>query len=243
VEDGPALGGGIFSWYVMTWNPTGSGPWSLETKFTTTAPTVPDAVDLRNALTVPLNNANLATNYNPTFTWKKAARAAYYRLYVVKSGSTIVDMWYPATPSMCGVDTCSVASPTLSGGTYSWYVMSWNFAGTSSWSQETIFTVSAQTIPTAATNLSPTGGITITSLTPTYTWTKVDMATWYHLYVKGPNGVVMDQWYQSTSAECSGGSCLVVSSTLAKGNYIWWVQTYNVMGYGPWKSATFTVSP
>ncbi|MBV5331163.1 hypothetical protein JZU69_01850, partial [bacterium] len=112
VEDGPALGGGIFSWYVMTWNPTGSGPWSLETKFTTTAPTVPEA---------------------------KVARAAYYRLYMVKSGSTIVDTWYPATPSMCGVDTCSVASPTLSGGTYSWYVMSWNFAGSSSWSQETIF--------------------------------------------------------------------------------------------------------
>jgi hypothetical protein len=105
------------------------------------------------------------------------------------------------------------------------------------------FTTTTQTIPAGATLTLPTPGATTASHTPTYTWTKVDMATWYHLYVKGPGGVVVkDQWYASSSV-CVGATCTVVSPTLESGTHTWWIQTYNAAGYGPWKSATFTVSP
>ena len=85
---------------------------------------------------------------------------------------------------------------------------------------------------------------TTTSLAPTYTWTKVDMATWYRLYVKGPGGVVKDHWYQAVGV-CNTitNVCSVVSPALESGFHTWWIQTYNAAGYGPWKSATFTVNP
>ncbi len=45
------------------------------------------------------------------------------------------------------------------------------------------------------------------------------------------------------SSVCDATTCSVVSPTLTSGDHIWWVQTYNSAGYGPWKSATFKVSP
>ncbi len=68
------------------------------------------------------------------------------------------------------------------------------------------------------------------------------MATWYRLYVKGPGGLVLDQWYQA-SAICDATTCSVPSPALGSGDHVWWVQPYNSAGYGPWKSATFKVSP
>ena len=68
------------------------------------------------------------------------------------------------------------------------------------------------------------------------------MASWYHLYVKGPSGLIKDQWY-AVASSCDTTTCTVASPTLESGDHIWWVQTYNSVGYGPWKSATFKVSP
>ena len=158
-----------------------------------------------------------------------------------------MDQWYQAA-SICSA-SCSVLSPTLGGGTYSWYVQTYGPAGYGPWSntisgvvQPMRFSTTTPTVPTGATLTLPTPGSTTANHTPTYTWTKVDMATWYHLYVKGPSGVVKDQWYASSSV-CVGATCAIVSPTLESGFHTWWIQTYNVAGYGPWKSATFTVSP
>ena len=69
---------------------------------------------------------------------------------------------------------------------------------------------------------------------------RVNMAIWYRLYVKGSGSVVLDQWYQAVDI-CNATTCSVVGPNLTSGDYIWWVQTYNSAGYGPWKSATFKV--
>jgi hypothetical protein len=102
------------------------------------------------------------------------------------------------------------------------------------------FTTTVQTAPTGVVLTEPAG--TIATLTPTFTWNKVSMATWYRLYVKGPYGVVQDQWHQAVNI-CGVTTCSVSDPTLERGDHIWWVQTYNSAGYGPWKSATFKVSP
>lgn len=91
-------------------------------------------------------------------------------------------------------------------------------------------------LPGAATLLSPTGSITDT--TPTYTWNKVSDATWYYLWVNGPSGNVIKQWY-TASAICSGVTCSVTpTTTLGSGSHIWWIQTWNDLGYGPWSTST-----
>jgi hypothetical protein len=339
----PTLGGGVHTWYVLTYNSMGVGPWSLATNFSTTIPTAPAAVDLRDSLTNPVDGQDLDTNYNPAFTWKKVDMATYYRLYIIAPAGVALDKWYQ-TSVICNDTTCSVSDVTLGGGNHTWYVMSYNSAGYGPWSLATNFSTATTapsaaslldpaegqnigkeynpiyrwskvdgathyrvyvggpaglvldqwylasnvcdiagcstispalmaggsyywyvqtygpgglgpwsnsglpttfnadtpTMPRAATNLTPTG--TTANHTPTYTWDKVSMAVWYHLYIKGPNGPILDQWYQSVNA-CVGDTCSVVGPALGTGDHTWWVQGWNVAGYGPWKSANFRVSP
>jgi hypothetical protein len=84
--------------------------------------------------------------------------------------------------------------------------------------------------------ISPSGPIT--DATPAYTWSSVNGSTWYHLYVSGPSGNVIDQWYTAANASCNESTCSVTpATTLALGNYKWWIQTYNAGGNGPWSTA------
>jgi hypothetical protein len=247
----PTLGAGAHVWYVQTYGPAGYGLWSngaQPTKFYT-AVSVPAVVVLQN----PAAGDNLELEYNPTYTWGKSAGATYYRVYVSGPSGVVLDQWYLAS-SVCKDtvnDTCTIGSmesptPTLAGGEYSWYVQAYSPAGYGLWSngaQPTKFYTNGPIVlPAAATLTLPTPGGTTTSHVPTYTWKKVNMAVWYHLYVKGPGGVVKDQWYQAATI-CASSTCSVVSPSLEYGNHTWWIQTYSLAGYGPWKSATFKVIP
>jgi hypothetical protein len=95
--------------------------------------------------------------------------------------------------------------------------------------------------PGLATLTSPDG--TIGTNNPTYTWNEVSGATWYYLWVDGPNGNVIKQWYKAMDV-CSSGTCSITDPTiLGSGAHIWWVQTWNEAGVGPWSdgmSFTFT---
>jgi len=244
------LVGGSYGWYVQTYSPAGYGPWSntnangvvQPTNFNTTIPAVPAAA----VLTAPKND--IGTDYNPTYTWPKVATATWYRLYISGPAGLVLDQWYQAS-SICGGDNiCRVVSPTLAGGVHAWYVQTYNQSGYGPWSntnangvvQPTNFSTTIPSIPVGATLTAPTG--TITNLTPTYTWGKVSMVTWYRLYVKDAYGVVVDKWYPSVDI-CNATTCSVVSPTLKRGDHTWWVQTYSGAGYGPWKGASFKVSP
>ncbi len=234
----PTLGSGVHAWYVQTWNPAGYGPWSNNaqpTNFTTAISTPPAAATLIEP------KGDIGANYTPTYKWDKVPTALWYRLYVSgPNGKVVLDQWYEGS-KVCDTSVCSVLSPTLGGGTHAWYVQTWNPAGYGPWSnnaQPTNFTTLVPSVPTGAVLTAPKG--TITTLMPTYQWNRVNMATWYRLYVKGPGGVVLDQWYQAANI-CNATTCSVSGPTLANGDHIWWVQTYNSAGYGPWKSATFKV--
>ena len=114
----------------------------------------------------------------------KVATATYYRLYVSGPGGVVLDQWYQAV-NICNATTCSVASPTLAGGAYSWYVQTYSPAGYGPWSnntQPTNFNTTMRTVPLGAVLTTPTG--TITSTNPIYTWNKANMAVWYRLYVR-----------------------------------------------------------
>nr|CAA6829073.1 MAG: Type IV fimbrial biogenesis protein PilY1 [uncultured Thiotrichaceae bacterium] len=103
--------------------------------------------------------------------------------------------------------------------------LGWQLAGDSS-------------IPGKATLVSPSGSIT--DSTPTYAWNAVSGTTWYYLWVKdSSSGSKIKTWYTASAAGCSAGTgtCSVTpSDSLEAGAGIWWIQTYNTSGYGPWSS-------
>jgi glucose/arabinose dehydrogenase len=97
-----------------------------------------------------------------------------------------------------------------------------------------IYQISYIPPPAKATLASPFGDIN-TNYNPTYTWNEVSDATWYYLWVNGPSGNVIKQWYTSAQADCDGSTCSVTpSTTLSGGAHTWWIQTWNLGGYGPW---------
>jgi hypothetical protein len=221
----PDLGGGTHTWWVQTWSSAGYGPWSTELTFTPPTSTLPGAATLASP------EGNIGTN-NPIYTWNEVSDATWYYLWVDGPNGNVIKQWYTAAQAGCNGSTCSVANatPGLAAGSYTWWVQTWNAGGYGPWSDPETFSFA---LPGTATLSSPNGS-TGTN-TPTYTWNEVPGSTWYYLWVEGPNGNVIQQWYTSEQANCNGAICSVTPSTpLGSGAHIWWIQTWNEVGYGPW---------
>jgi hypothetical protein len=181
------------------------------------------------------------TETTPTFTWTGVGQSAWYYLWIAGPNGHILDQWYDGW-TLCSGTTCSAAPAlTLSGGSYQWWVQQWTAqGGYSVWSSPGMFTVDAP--PPVAVPVSPTGNTTATS--PTFTWTGIDGYAWYQLWIAGPDGHVLDQWYESTSV-CVGANCAVTPPlNLAGGSYQWWVQVWTPgAGYSDWSAeAVFAVT-
>jgi hypothetical protein len=156
----------------------------------------------------------------------------------------VLNQWFPAD-LYCDDTTCSVPqaqSPTLGGSTYTWQVQAYTPAGAAAWSPVVTFSPNPQTLPPAVSGMKVNGLPNANPKDkPVFTWNKVDVATSYRVYVSGTNGVMLDTWVTSVKA-CPGSVCSVeMPTTLAPDKYTWWVQTYNVLGYGPWRKSTFSV--
>jgi hypothetical protein len=228
--------------WVRPWNHVGNGPWSARKDFTITAPTAPGAA----TLTAP---AGTITDTTPTYTWNAVLAdppqgdpeiagdaATWYYLWVDGPGGNVIKQWFTAAGAGCVAGgTCSVTPGTeLTGGDHSWWIRTWNEAGQGPWSARADFTV-ATAPPAAATLVSPLGDIADT--TPAYTWNAVSGSTWYYLWVDGPGGNVIKQWYTADAVGCPAGTgtCSITPSTvLAAGEHDWWIRTWNPLGQGPW---------
>jgi predicted outer membrane repeat protein len=193
-----------------------------------------------SAATLVLPNGNIATNA-PTYTWNEVSEVTWYYLWVNGPSGNVIKQWYTSAQANCNGSTCSVTPSTdLSSGAHTWWIQTWNSAGYGPWSSGMNFT---PTPPGKAALVSPSGSIG--STTPTYTWNEVSGATWYYLWVNGPSGNVIKQWYNAAQAGCNGSTCSVTPSTiLSNGAHTWWIQTWNSVGYGPWSTGmNFTISP
>jgi hypothetical protein len=205
------------------------------------------ASGLPGAATLVTPTGSVGTNYNPTYTWNQATGSTWYQLSVDKqSGGNVILLWYTSAQANCNGTTCSVTPATaLAGGTaYTWKVQTYNASGNGPWSSTMSISTSNPVVAGAATLVTPNGSIGA-NYNPTYTWNQVTGSTWYYLWVNGPSGTLIQQWYTSAQANCNGTTCSVTPATaLAGGAYTWWVETYTSAGNGPWSSAmNFTVSP
>jgi len=128
----------------------------------------------------------------------------------------------------------------LANGSYSLTAVARDTAGQSMTSDPIVVTVQN---PGAATQLAPSG--TISTATPTYTWTAVPTATLYLLWIDDSSGGRVRHWYTATEAGCASGTgtcSLTLDVVLNPGAGQWWVVTANATTNGLWSSGlTFTV--
>jgi len=209
------------------------------------------------ALTAPTPVAPVSatTSPAPTFSWSAVPNAATYYLGVSDAKQNgVIQQVYSASAAGCGAGTgtCSVTpAATLATGTASWAVVASNATGDGPWSPTRTFTVasSTTTAPTPApttfpTPVAPVG--TITSATPTFSWSAVPNATTYFLGVSdAQKSGVVQQAYSAAAVGCAAGTgtCSVTPAvSLATGTANWAVVASSSAGDGPWSpTRSFTV--
>ena len=234
VTSANALTGGNHTWWVQTWNATGYGPWSPGMSFTVSAERTTGKATL-------VSPNGTGVNLSPAYTWNEVVGATWYYLWVNGPSGAVIQQWYTSAQANCNGTTCSVTpAKVLSSGAHTWWVQTWNDSGYGPWSDGMAFT---RTAPGKATLISPIG--TMGTSAPTYTWNEVSGATWYYLWVNGPSGSVIQQWYTAAQAGCNGTICSVTPGTaLGAGDHTWWIQAWNNAGYGPWSNGLgFSVAP
>lgn len=223
------LPAGNYQWWVQEWTQAGGyGQWSSATNFTVDAP-----VSIAEPI-APIGT--LASNETqPEFSWRGANGSAWYYLWIEGPSGHVFDQWYDSTTITCVGSTCSVRPPlNLVGGTYKWWVQMWTpLGGYAPWSAEAAFVLP---LPPAAPTLAAPFG-TVTTPAPTFQWSHSPAATWFYLWITGPNGRVLDQWYNAYNV-CVNGSCAVTPAlSLTNGSYRWWVQAWSPEGsYGGWSA-------
>jgi hypothetical protein len=201
--------------------------------------TVPAAVDV----TMPV-----VAITSPTSTGLYTATAATLALSGLASdnvGVTQVTWTTPggASGAATGTTAWSIASVPLAVGTTVITVTARDGANNTATTTLTV-TYTALSPPGAATLLAPSG--TLATSTPTFSWTAVNSATEYQLWVNDANmGAKINATYTAAAAGCAAGTgtCSVSPGiALASGVGAWWIRPFNGAGAGPWGAGlSFTV--
>jgi hypothetical protein len=74
----------------------------------------------------------------------------------------------------------------------------------------------------------------------TFTFTRVDGATWYYLWANEGATPKFQKWFTAAELRCAGteANCFIAIPLprAAFGTHAWWVQTYGPTLYGPWSA-------
>ncbi len=218
---GSALPSGSYTWFVLTWNPTGVGPWSAGMNFTVSPAGPPAAAS-------PIGPTGTIMS-TPTYTWTAVPAATHYFRYLSNGALTL----HTASEANCalGIGNCSVAGLPLVSGNYTWFVLTWNVNGAGPWSAGMGFTVASTALPAASSPIGPSGSV---GGAPTYNWNAVSNASHYLLYLSDGSLTVHD----AMAAGCGNGigTCAITGTALPAGSYAWYVLTWNPNGAGPWSA-------
>lgn len=224
-------GAGDHTWWVQAWGDSFRySAWSAGQMFTFTgsldAPT-------------PVAPIGVTEDLSPVFQWTEIPGATWYHVWLTEPDGSGAEYWFQDSDSLCQPGFCIFLPLEFGGGIHTWWVQAWGSGVYSAWSAPSFF-MQPMTLPTPT---APTG--TITTPTPSFSWTPVAGAYWYYLWVSNNDtGYVLDQWYNAFDV-CGLASCDVTPPlTLSNGSYTYWLQAWSpVAGYGAWNSGTgFTVA-
>jgi hypothetical protein len=234
---------GTWTWYVQAFNSAGAGAWAGPIAFSAPTP-IPDAI----AKISPSQNQAL-TDSVVSFSWTADGDATQYQLYIMGPNSWISDVTYTVGQNLTCATNCSVDITLPFNGVYSYYLRGRSVAGWGAWSAGgaadgyglTTFTVT-DTLPNVVSKIQPTQAQNLLDLNINFTWNADAYATYYRLYIVGPNGFVSDQTLMvGTGVTCSS-TCQKTVTLPVNGAYTWYVRGYSGAGWGDWSTATsFTV--
>jgi len=163
-----------------------------------------------------------------SFSWNAAHNTTWYQVYIVKDGIFYTSKW---------VENALSYTPdwSLPGGRYTWLIRGYGTDGYGPWSEGMNFVIPGQ-IPVEAPEQSGPVGTIFNTRTPTFSWSAVDRAEWYRIYLTRNGQLYMDQWVQNATA-------FTPDSDLPAGDYSWWIVGWGIDGYGPWSGQTDFMIP
>ncbi len=119
--------GGASTWWVRGWSPDGYGPWSGPMAFSTPLPP-PLPLPAKPTLLAPAAGSVLGGAVDFTY---EAARATWFRLYIVRGDRVVLDRWTRDE---------SLAAGPFPAGNYAWWIGAWNAeTATTVWSDRRDF--------------------------------------------------------------------------------------------------------
>jgi len=129
------LSGGVYTWMVQTWNPSGTGVCSETASFTNQL-AAPASIELLSP------QDTVTASATQRYLWRADSAATRYELYVVRNGSVFLDRWYASTNSLVDRATGNFAVdvPGHSAGSYQWWVRGSSPEGVGPWSSSLTFT-------------------------------------------------------------------------------------------------------
>ncbi len=233
-----------YQWAIQTWDDGVNGPWSDEGSFSVNIPLAGKVT-----LVSPTGGTTVDTGL-PEYTWNANANSTHYRLWIGEGGSGKFYKWYTAAEADCagGTGTCKVTPDfaLTNHHSYQWYIKTKNAGGDGPWSDAGSFNVN---IPPAGkvTLVSPTGGTSIDTELPNYTWNADANSTHYKLWIGEGGSGKFYKWYTAAEAGCAGGTgtCTINPGFVLSNNatYQWYIKTKNTGGDGPWSDAgSFTTN-
>jgi uncharacterized protein YkwD len=217
-----ATANGTYTLWAAAWGSGGMGAYD-DTSFTVSANT-PDIQNLSVSVQAQGNRLS----------WQHDTDASWYNVVVKNDTRTVHDEWHDAT-TICA-SNCEV-NVLLVNGDYTWELQAWGPGGFGQ-TRTRNFSIS----------FAPAGNVE--GRTPTGSsggqvalgWSAASDGAWYHVYLMGPNGFLLNRWYEGLSV-CSSGNCTIETQTLPAGNYSWWSAAWGPGGMGNYTETTFTVNP
>lgn len=172
----------------------------------------------------------------PTFTWNhdtstSVINAEQYRV-VVYDGAVHMDVTVN-TGDVCVDTACSYTATDidlpdgLKQGEFDLWIGSMSSGGSTQWAGPVSFTITSG--PDLVTMISPADQSTVTTAVVELTWTNDPDATWYHVYVGGPNGFQVNTWVQS--ADVCDVDCIYAVGPYYEGSYQWWMTAWGPQGF------------
>ncbi len=164
-------------------------------------------------------SAGVIASKRPEFTWLQIPEADSYHLYIEREGTVHQE-------ETVGNVSNWLTTVDMPSGPYRWWVQARNPYAQLGWSSQGDYRILPYLPTEEPTGLLPAGTVP-SGRYPTLSWSPVDRATYYYVWVQRNGTTFASQWVE-------GGVEAVLEDALPWGAYRWWVRAWNADGYGPW---------
>jgi hypothetical protein len=165
--------------------------------------------------------------------WATTPNTSYYHVYLGGPNGYSFEQWYDAA-EVCSAGECRITeAANLQNGRYRWWMAGWDDNTIGPYT-ETTFTIDAAAAG-VLTNPAPADESSTAAGEVDFSWDAASAALWYHLYISGPDGYRLNQWYAAGTV-CSAGRCSISLDLTTAGVYSWWVGSWGPAGYGAYNS-------